>query len=98
MSIQQKQQKSLPVVHGSDAAPIVYFDGILAWGTHNGILQIEIAANTLVPSDLEAGPVKTRIIVTGHLRFNLVAARQLADVIDEALGVAAPSDKKDDGK
>ena len=97
MSVHQKL-KSSPVVHGSDVAPIVYFDGILAWGTHNGMLQIEVAANTLVPSDLDAGPVKTRIVVTGHLRFSLVAARQLADMLDEALGVAGPSDKQDNGK
>ena len=97
MSVQQKQLKPSPVIHGSDAAPIVYFDGILAWGTHNGMLQIEVAANTLVPSDLEAGPVKTRIVVTGHLRFSAVAARQLADMLDEALGVAGAPDKKDNG-
>ena len=74
----------------SDAAPIIYFDGILAWGTHNGMLQIEWQQNTLVPSDLDEGPVKTRIVVTGHLRFSSMAARQLADMLDEALGVAGP--------
>ena len=96
MSVLAKQ-KPIAVVHGSDAAPIIYFDGILGWGANNGVLQFEVAANTLVPSDLDAGPMKTRIVVTGHLRFSAVAARQLADLLDDALGVGGPPDKKDNG-
>jgi hypothetical protein len=81
-------------VRGSDAAPVIYFDGVLAWGVHNNVLQIEVACNQLVPADLSSGPLKTRVVVTGHLRCSATAAKQLSEVLDHALEIDGPPDKK----
>jgi len=33
----------------SERAPIIYFDGASCFGHHNGAIQIELAANLLMP-------------------------------------------------
>src|SRR5581483_5790958 len=35
---------------GNQSAPFVYCDGVSAYGTQNGAIQIELAARTIIPS------------------------------------------------
>jgi hypothetical protein len=68
----------------SELAPFIYFDGVPTFGTHNGAIQIELAANTLLP---EGKGVKIDVVVTGHLRCSPAAAIDLRNSIDRALGM-----------
>jgi hypothetical protein len=66
----------------SEQAPFIYFDGVTTYGTHNGAIQIELAANTIVP---EGKGVKIDVLITAHLRCSPVAAAGLRESIDKAL-------------
>jgi hypothetical protein len=77
--------KQAPAVFGSDAAPVIYFDGVYAAGNCNGIIQIEVAANELVPVGPGSPEIKVKCVATGHLRCSLPAAKQLRDMLDDAI-------------
>lgn len=103
MSVNPKNNKheapevkaSRVLAHGSDAAPIIYFDGAAAYGGINGVVQLELAANLCVPVATDGkSTVATRILITAHLRCSVVAAEQLADTIDKALGFKRGEVKK----
>ena len=66
----------------SESAPFIYFDGVSCMGTHNGAIQIELAANSLMP---EGTGVRVDVLVTAHLRCGPVAAAALREAIDKAL-------------
>ncbi len=68
----------------SELAPFIYFDGPATYGVSGGIIQIELAANTVVP---EGAGTRTDVVITAHLRCNPMAARGLRDAIDRALGM-----------
>lgn len=92
----QERGKPPPVVqsHGSDAAPIVYFDGAVAYGVIGAVVQIELAANVVVPVTVNnKAEIRTRSIVTCHLRGTHVAMAQLADAIEKALMLHGPLDR-----
>lgn len=78
-------KKTPPVVSGTDAAPFVYFDGVVASGNNNGVIQVEVAANALVPLELGKSQVKVKCVVTGHLRCGLIAAKQLYAALGDAI-------------
>jgi len=68
----------------SERAPFVYFDGVSCFGHHNGAIQIELAANLLMP----VGPgVRVDVIQTGHLRCSPAAAVALREALDKALAM-----------
>ncbi len=68
----------------AERAPFVYFDGVSCFGHHNGTIQIELAANLLMP----LGPnVRVDIIQTGHLRCSPSAAIALREALDKALAM-----------
>lgn len=83
----KKPQPAAPTVYGSDAAPIIYFDGVIAWGHRDGVVQLELAANHLVPAALGSAEVKTKIVVTAHLRCGAGTIQALRDILDQ---MAAP--------
>jgi hypothetical protein len=95
MSVPQMSSQSgkpQPAVTGSDAAPIIYCDGIVAAGTLGGIVQLELAANLLIPTELENNrPPKRRVLVTGHIRCSAQAALAIRDSIDKLLRIPAPA-------
>jgi len=74
---------------GSEHAPFIYFDGVMAFGHNHGAIQIELAANTLLPT--EDGKARTEVLVTAHLRCSPNAARDLRNSIDNALLLATPA-------
>jgi len=68
----------------SEQAPFIYFDGVVTYGVNNGAIQIELAANTIMPD----GPgTKTDVLITAHLRCSPAAASALRDMIDKALAM-----------
>ena len=86
----QSNAKAQPAVSGSDAAPIIYCDGIVAAGSLGGIVQLELAANLLIPTELDNNrPPKRRVLVTGHIRCSAQAALAIRDTIDKLLRVPA---------
>jgi hypothetical protein len=68
----------------SSVAPFIYFDGVPTFGIRNGAIQIELAANTIVP---EGKGVKIDVVMTAHLRCSPAAARGLRETIDKALAL-----------
>ncbi|HEX4828302.1 MAG TPA: hypothetical protein VFV12_08755 [Xanthobacteraceae bacterium] len=78
-----------PAVYSNDAAAFVVFDGCHAFGALNGLLQLELYANTQVPMTRQTGSngndVRTKPIVIAHLRGTRLAVEQLRAAIDRAL-------------
>jgi hypothetical protein len=66
----------------SEVAPFIYFDGIPTFGSHNGAIQIELAANTLLP---EGKGVRIDVVMTAHLRCSPTAAIELRNALDKTL-------------
>lgn len=80
-----------PAVYGSDSAPIIYFDGFVALGNRDGVMQIELAANHLVPVSLEAGDkVRTKVVITAHLRCSMGAGMALMEALEKFITTAPP--------
>jgi hypothetical protein len=69
----------------SELAPFVYFDGVATMGTNHGLIQIELAANVMMPDS--PGGVRTDVLITAHLRCSPSAAADLRQAIDKALGM-----------
>jgi hypothetical protein len=74
-----------PLAVGSERAPFVYCDGVLAYGISGGLIQIELAANTLRENGDDG--VRTEVVVTAHLRCSPTAAQGLKRALDEALAM-----------
>ncbi len=74
------------VAIGSERAPFVYLDGVMGMGSTFGEIQLELAANTVVP--IGDGETRTEAVITAHLRCSQAAARILRDSIDKALALA----------
>lgn len=68
----------------AERAPFVYFDGVSCFGHHNGAIQIELAANLLMPL---GASVKVDVIQTAHLRCSPLAAIALREALDKALAM-----------
>ena len=91
MAVHQKQKPS--ALYGSDIAPTIYFDGVAAIGVVNGVIQLELAVNHLVP-DAEGGDVRIKVACAAHLRAGVSAIRQLLDMVDKAIGLADDGGEK----
>jgi hypothetical protein len=68
----------------SRAAPFVYADGLSTFGVQNGVLHLELAANTIVP---DGAGTKEELLIVGHLRCAPEAARAIRDAIDKMLAL-----------
>lgn len=81
---------------GAEAAPFIHFDGVAAFGMHQGLVQIELAANVLTPDG--KGGVKNEVVVTAHLRCSPIAARNLQQELGNALLIAMPTASTAEGR
>jgi hypothetical protein len=70
----------------SELAPFIYCDGVATYGVNGGIIQLELASNTILPED--AG-TRTDVLITAHLRCSPHAAVGLRDAINRALEMTA---------
>jgi hypothetical protein len=69
----------------SEQAPFIYFDGVSCFGQNGGIIQIELAANVLMP--MGGTGVRIDVFQTGHLRCSPTAASQLRDALDKSIAM-----------
>jgi hypothetical protein len=81
-----------PAFRDSTSAPFIYFDTAPVFGIVAGTVQIELVSRTLVPT--ADGGAKPEFQVTGRLRCNPQAARNLRNALNRALTMleAPPSD------
>jgi hypothetical protein len=70
----------------SERAPFIYCDGVALYGVNNGAIQLELAANTLMPEGKGKG-VRVAVLVTAHLRCSPTAAIGLRDAINKTLAM-----------
>ncbi|OAF17643.1 hypothetical protein [Bradyrhizobium neotropicale] len=68
----------------AERAPVIYFDGASCFGHHNGAIQIELAANLLMPI---GAAVRVDVVQTAHLRCSPGAALALREALDKALAM-----------
>jgi hypothetical protein len=90
---QQQQQKpqTMPSAHGSDTAPVIFFDGPVAYGLAGSVGRVELAVTCTIPvMDKGKADVRQRVLVTCHLRGSLDAMAQLADTIEKMLAMNKP--------
>lgn len=85
MSTKSPAKAPSSIVFGSDAAPIIYFDGVAAYGHRDGVAQLEVAANHLVPVSLGSTEVKTKVVMTAHLRCSAGTLMALREIIDKMM-------------
>jgi hypothetical protein len=86
MSDDPKTGRIKVAVGSSEQAPFIYFDGVVTFGVNAGAIQLELAANTLVP---DGAAIRTDVLITAHLRCSPAAAMSLRDSIDKALAMPA---------
>ena len=73
-------------VGSSEQAPFIYCDGVALYGINGGIIQLELAANSIMP---EGAGTRTDVLITAHLRCSQAAAIGIRDAIDKALALPA---------
>jgi|EndMetStandDraft_8_1072994.scaffolds.fasta_scaffold04926_5 hypothetical protein len=76
----------------SNQAPFVYFDGVITHGVNHGVIQLELAARTVVPDG--KGGATSEVVMTAHLRCSVDAAASLRQALDHALLLAKQRQKK----
>jgi hypothetical protein len=68
----------------AEQAPFIYFDGVASYGVSSGAIQIELAADVIIPGELDA---KTDVVMTAHLRCTPAAAISLQQALNKILEV-----------
>ena len=79
---EQFRKGDLP--YRNNEAPVIYFDFVGAVGSTMGIIQIELAAGTLIPNQ-PGGGADTEMVPVGRLRCSIEAAKNLQRGIEKAL-------------
>src|SRR5207249_2646920 len=77
------------IVSDAVRAPIIYFEGTPTFGYGNGVVNLMLATNVVLPT-ADGGTV-TQAVAVAHLRCNLPAAAQLRDTLEKALLIATPA-------
>jgi len=75
---------SIPPYRDLPAAPFIYFDVAPAFGVVNGVIEIEVAARTLIPT-AEGSSTQAELVTTGRLRCSPHAAVNLREGLDKAI-------------
>jgi hypothetical protein len=79
--------KGIKIAPGSsEQAPFVYCDGVALFGVNSGVIQLELAANTIMP---EGTGTRTDVLITAHLRCSPNTAIGIRDAITRALEMTA---------
>jgi hypothetical protein len=76
---------------GAEYAPFIYFDGVSTYGVNFGAIQIELAANIVVPDPTGPTGTRTDVMMTAHIRCSPNAAADLKQSIERALEMLAKS-------
>jgi hypothetical protein len=75
-------------VANSGSVPIIYADGVSAFGQANGIVALEFAATVLMP--MNDGVTKSKNVATFHLRMPVNGANGLMEALEKVLTTAPP--------
>src|SRR5580704_775913 len=70
----------------NSSAPFKFFDGVACHGTMHGVIEIELAARIMAPT--QDGGVETKFVPTGRLRCSVSAAAALLDSLQKATKMA----------
>ncbi len=66
-----------PTALGAENAPFIYFDGVSTVGVNFGAIQLELAANVVVPDPNGPTGTRTDVVMTAHVRCSPNAAAEL---------------------
>jgi hypothetical protein len=83
----ESSKSGAPPVIGAETAPLIYFDGVTTYGVHFGAIQVELAANVIMPTPGQKTENVVRI--TALLRCSQNAASDLKQALEKALEMAA---------
>jgi hypothetical protein len=56
-----------PTALGAEYAPFIYFDGVSTYGVNFGAIQIELAANIVVPDPTGPTGTRTDVMMTARI-------------------------------
>lgn len=81
----------------TETAPVIFFDGPVAWAIHDGVVAIELGIRAMVPVGDGEGevPAGTEGHIAGRLRCSPAAARKLHEAIDKILTMLERSQSAD---
>ena len=79
-------------VLNSGNCPIIFAEGVSAFGQANGVVGLEFSASVLVP--MNDGSIRTKSVAVLHLRLPSGAAMALAESIEKLLTTAPPPTKQ----
>jgi hypothetical protein len=80
----------------SSVVPFVYFDAAICCGANYGVIQLELAAKTIVPDSSREAGARNEVVVTAHVRCSLAAAANLKETIERAIELERHSHDQDD--
>jgi hypothetical protein len=80
-----------PTALGAENAPFIYFDGVSTVGVNFGAIQLELAANVVVPDPNGPTGTRTDVVMTAHVRCSPNAAAELKQNIEKVLEMLAKS-------
>ena len=76
-----------PVLKNAAGAPVIYFDGVPAYGVFAGNVEMELSCRVLIPSR-DGVSVLSDMTCVAHLRCSAAAAAQLHETIGKILAPA----------
>ena len=87
-------EQNLSQVAGSATAPIIFCDGVAAYGVLPGIAEIELCARIHTPLHEGEGGPRSDVLIVGRLRLTADGLAALKDAIQKIETVLAPTEGK----
>jgi hypothetical protein len=86
-------KSGIPPYRDVPTTPFVYFDFVPVYGVRNGVIQIELAAQSLIPRPSEGSP-EIEIVPVTRLRCSIVALQSLQDAITKLTELMENAEQK----
>lgn len=77
----QNTPERLPPIIGIEGAPVIFTDGVISYGTLNGVIQLLLACNIPVPVPDNSVNVMIKTRAVAHVRLTPRAAQSMIDAI-----------------
>lgn len=91
-----KPSSDHPSFVGNERAPFIYCDATYAMGVENGVIHLELASRTAVPTLQQT--IAYQYVAAAHLRCSIASAKHLRDCLDKAIAMAAPTEGQEPPK